>query len=128
MWSGTRALYSKLQEDKTPLGKARARYFWLNKGPWSDLDGHTAFIPGVPDRKPLGANFYPPDMTREEFEAWVKTLSPADPPAGRGLLHGDPPRCREKLTFVPYSKAYAADLQRRRGCCARPRPSRITHR
>ena len=51
-------------------------YFWLNKGPWSDLDEHKAFLPGVPERKPPGAAFYPPDMTREEFEAWVKTLSP----------------------------------------------------
>src|ERR1035441_2646348 len=65
LWSGTRALYTKLQDDKTPLGQARARYFWLNKGPWADLDGHTAFIPGVPERKPLGANFYPEDIDRE---------------------------------------------------------------
>src|SRR5436305_722137 len=77
LWNGNRELYSKLQKDTTPLGKARLHYFWLNKGPWSDLDAHAAFLPGVPERKPLGANFYPPDMTREEFEAWVKTLPPA---------------------------------------------------
>ena len=71
-------LYAKLQKDTTPLGKERLHYFWLNKGPWSDLDGHAAFLPGVPERKPLGANFYPEDMTREEFEAWVKTLSAAE--------------------------------------------------
>src|SRR5580698_11475470 len=35
LWSGTRALYTKLQEDKTPLGQARTQYFWLNKGPWA---------------------------------------------------------------------------------------------
>ena len=69
LWSGDRALYEKLQKDTTPLGKARLQYFWLNKGPWSDLDGHTAFLPDVPERKPLGANFYPEDMTKEEFES-----------------------------------------------------------
>src|ERR1017187_2766790 len=74
LWSGNRALYAKLQQDTTPLGQARLHYFWLNKGPWSDLDDHAAFVPGVPARKPQGANFYPPDMTREEFEAWVKAL------------------------------------------------------
>src|ERR1039457_6251915 len=115
LWSGTRALYAKLQEDKTPLGQARARYFWLNKGPWPDLDGHAVFIPGVPDRKPLGANFYPEDMTRDEFEAWAKTLSPADRQQAEGfftVIRRDP---SHKLTFVPYSKAYAADLQKAAG-------------
>jgi hypothetical protein len=57
LWKGDRALYGQLQKDQTPLGKAKLHYFWLNKGPWSDLDGHTAFLPGVPERKPLGANF-----------------------------------------------------------------------
>src|ERR1700704_3188525 len=77
LWACNRALYEKLQKDTTPLGKERLHYFWLNKGPWSDLDAHTAFIPGVPERKPPGANFYPADMTRDEFETWVKTLSAA---------------------------------------------------
>src|SRR6476646_8215476 len=75
LWSGNRALYEKLQKDTTPLGKERLHYFWLNKGPWSDLDGHTAFLPDVPERKPLGANFYPADMHKEECDAWVKGLS-----------------------------------------------------
>src|SRR6185369_8067428 len=75
LWSGNRALYEQLQKDTTPLGKERLHYFWLNKGPWSDLDAHAAFLSGVPERKPDGANFYPPDMTKPEFEAWVKTLS-----------------------------------------------------
>ena len=74
LWKGNRALYAQLQKDQTPIGKARAHYFWLNKGPWSDLDGHTAFLPGVPERKPPGANFYPEDMSREEFEAWARSL------------------------------------------------------
>src|SRR3982075_123441 len=34
-WSGDLALYQKLQQDKTPLGKARLHYFRINKGPWS---------------------------------------------------------------------------------------------
>jgi hypothetical protein len=37
IWSGNRALYAKLQQDATPLGKQRLHYFWLNKGPWSSL-------------------------------------------------------------------------------------------
>jgi hypothetical protein len=29
LWSGNLALYHKLQQDKTPLGKARLHYFWI---------------------------------------------------------------------------------------------------
>jgi hypothetical protein len=115
LWSGTRALYTKLQADKTPLGEERARYFWLNKGPWADLDGHRAFIPGVPERKPLGANFYPEDMTREEFEAWAKTLAPADRQQAEGFFTVIRRDAARKLSFAPYSKAYAADLQKAAG-------------
>ena len=58
-WSGDSALYARLQRDASPLGKARLRYFWINKGPWSVLDDFKAFLPGVPAEKPKGANFYP---------------------------------------------------------------------
>src|ERR1039458_4501775 len=64
MWDGNLALYRELQKDTTPLGKARLHYFWINKTPWSDLDEYKAFLPGVPARKPLGANFYPESMTK----------------------------------------------------------------
>src|SRR4029077_14025013 len=69
VWSGNVALRVRLVADKSELGKARLRYFDLNKGPWSDLDEHAAFIPGVPDKQLPGANFYPADMTKQEFEA-----------------------------------------------------------
>src|SRR5690348_15014101 len=85
-WSGDLELYHKLQQDKTPLGKARLHYFWINKGPWSEIDQHKAFIPGVPEHKPAGANFYPEDMTKEEFESWVKTLSPKDKEQAEGFF------------------------------------------
>src|SRR3954464_2822629 len=42
LWSGNLALYAKLRQDTSPLGKARLHYFWINKGPWSDLDEHIA--------------------------------------------------------------------------------------
>ncbi|WP_370647584.1 dipeptidyl-peptidase 3 family protein [Rhodohalobacter sp. 614A] len=41
----------------------------INYGPWDRLNGDEAFIDSV-GAKPLGANFYPVDMTKEEFEAW----------------------------------------------------------
>ena len=110
LWSGNRALYEKLRSDKSALGQERSHYFWLNKGPWSDLDGHTAFLPGVPERNPLGANFYPEDMTREEFEAWAKTLPADSREKAEGFFSVIRRGADRKLQIVPYSKAYAADL------------------
>jgi hypothetical protein len=110
LWSGDRALYDKLQKDTSPLGKERLHYFWLNKGPWSDLDGHTAFIPGVPERKPLGANFYPEDVARDEFETWAAKLAPAERQQAEGFFTLIRRNANRQLTIVPYSKAYAADL------------------
>ncbi|MEZ4793108.1 MAG: hypothetical protein R2783_06505 [Gelidibacter sp.] len=40
----------------------------INYGPWDRLDGNKPFVEGV-GPKPAGANFYPTDMTKEEFEA-----------------------------------------------------------
>ena len=111
LWSGDRALYEKLQKDTTPLGKERLHYFWLNKGPWSDLDGHAAFLPGVPDHKPAGANFYPEDMKKEEFESWVKGLSKEQREQAEGFFTVIR-RNGKSLTAVPYSKAYEADLKK----------------
>ena len=53
------------------MGKARLHYFDLNKGPWSELDEQAAFLPGVPEKKLPGANFYPEGMTKQAFEEWV---------------------------------------------------------
>ena len=116
MWSGNPELYSKLQKDVTPLGREQYHYFWVNKGPWSELDGFTAFLPGVPPKRPPGANFYPEDMTKEEFESWAKNLPAAERQAAEGfftVIRRDPDS--KKLTAVPYSKEYAPALQRAAG-------------
>lgn len=44
----------------------------INYGPWDRLNGNKPFIEGIGE-KPLGANFYPVDMTNEEFEALQDT-------------------------------------------------------
>lgn len=43
------------------------RCLQINYGPWDRLHGYEPFVEGVKS-KPLGAEFYPPDMTRQEFE------------------------------------------------------------
>tara|TARA_Y100001980_G_C14556922_1_gene354126 strand:- start:103482 stop:105104 length:1623 start_codon:yes stop_codon:yes gene_type:complete len=44
-------------------------YVEINYGPWDRLQGFQSFIPGI-GPKPAGANFYPYDITKEEFEAF----------------------------------------------------------
>jgi hypothetical protein len=111
-WSGDLATYQALQRDKTPLGEARLHYFWINKGPWSEIDEYAAFLPDVPARKLPGANFYPADMTKEEFETWVKTLSPEQKDQAEGFFTVIRRGTDRKLTIVPYSEEYRADLTR----------------
>jgi hypothetical protein len=110
MWSGNVELYENLKHDQTPLGKARLHYFWINKGPWSDIDDHTAFLPGVPPKKLPGANFYPQDMTREEFENWVKTLSKAEREQAEGFFTVIRRDAGGRLKAIPYSDEYKNDL------------------
>lgn len=114
-WSGNPALYSRLQKDPALLGKARLQYFWINKGPWSALDNFKAFLPGVPAQKLKGANFYPEDMTREEFETWVASLSKDEQEQARGFFtvirrKNDPGA--KTLFAVPYSEEYKDGLTR----------------
>ncbi|HEX7288882.1 MAG TPA: hypothetical protein VF532_22045 [Candidatus Angelobacter sp.] len=106
LWSGNLALYKKLQQDKTPLGQARLHYFWINKSPWSEIDGHKAFLPGVPEHQPLGANFYPENMTKEEFEAWAKTLYLESKEQAEGFFTVIRRGADKKLKMVPYSVEY----------------------
>ncbi len=55
--------------DEEQLDGPSRHFFQINYGPWDRLDGNKPFIEGV-GAKPLGANFYPIDMTKEEFEAF----------------------------------------------------------
>ena len=112
-WNGDRALYQQLKKDTTELGRARLRYFWINKSPWDELKDNQAFLPGVPPRKLPGANFYPPDMTKAEFESWVATLPPKQKEEATGFFTIVNRRTADgKLIVVPYSEAYGADLAR----------------
>lgn len=45
------------------------KYINIHYGPWDRLNNMEPFIEGYRAKSP-GANFYPLDMTKEEFEAW----------------------------------------------------------
>lgn len=78
-----------------------AKYIAINYGPWDRLNGNAPFIPGV-QAKPLGANFYPTDMTTEELEA-LKDPRKTD---WYSVLRRDE---NGNLKVVPFHEAYPAE-------------------
>ncbi|MES2300017.1 MAG: hypothetical protein V4582_23465 [Pseudomonadota bacterium] len=114
-WSGNEALWAALKKDKSPLGQARLNYFWLNKGPWSIIDGHQSFLPAqvagikVPAHKPEAANFYPEHASKEALDAWINALPGADKEQAQWFyttIRGD----GAKFKVVKFSDEYKAEL------------------
>src|SRR6266536_79769 len=110
IWNGNEALSKKLQADHTPLGRLRIHYFMINKGPWSQLDDNEPFIPGVPPHPPQ-ANFYPADMTKDEFNSWLNTLSAEEKEKATGYFYVIRRDANGKLKTVPYSQEYREFLE-----------------
>jgi len=76
----------------------------INYGPWDRLNGNKAFIQGVGE-KPKGANYYPSDMTKDEFEK--SDLQ------GKSELYTFIRRADDKsLIAVPYHKMFEEDIKR----------------
>ena len=79
----------------------------INYGPWDRLNGDRPFLPEYGE-KPLGARFYPADMTKEEFEQ----ADLADKTDLYTLLRRNE---QGQLITVPYHRAYAARLKQAAG-------------
>lgn len=45
------------------------KFLMINYGPWERLNENKSFVEGF-GTKPAGAQFYPQDMTKEEFNSW----------------------------------------------------------
>ena len=91
------------ESDALALAKgdeATKRYIEINFGPWDRLRDNEPFIDGV-GPKPAGANQYPKDMTKEEFEA-----AAAENPDLKGLYTLVRRADDGSLTAVPYHVAF----------------------
>lgn len=108
LWGRNEVTLLDLARDTSDLGHAQLSYFLLNKGPWSVIDKMQPFLPDIPPA-PLGAGFYPEDLTKAQLEAWLQTL-----PAEQKKLALSPlsviRRKDGKLQAVPYSEAYQAEF------------------
>lgn len=92
----------RLKQSADPLSKLQFEYFEIMFGPFDRLDHDKPFIGNQP--KPKGANFYPADMTREEFENWIKT-HPQDKEAFLSEVTVIR-RQGKNLVAIPYSEYY----------------------
>jgi len=106
-------VYSKNEQIKVELliensekAKLQLELFNIMAGPFDRLEDDKPFI-GT-DIKPLGANFYPADMTKEEFEKFAK-----DNPKDENSFTSEFTVIRRengKLVAIPYSKFYKDKL------------------
>ena len=86
---------------------ATRRFVEMNYGPWDRLDGNRSFVDGIGE-KPKGANFYPADMTAEEFDA-ADLVDKASPYT---LVRRDG---QGRLETQPYHQAFAGQVGKAAG-------------
>jgi len=106
-------VYSKNEEieeillkSKEPSEKIALEYFRINFGPFDRLDHNNPFY--EENTKPKGANFYPEDMTKEEFEKFLK-----DNPEKEAEFTSEFTVIRREngnLVAIPYTEYYKAQL------------------
>jgi hypothetical protein len=80
------------------------RFTEINYGPWDRLGDNKPFLPGFGE-KPKGANFYPKDMTKEEFEKWDNK----DKTSQYTLVQRNPDK---SLSTIWYHEAYKEQIDR----------------
>jgi hypothetical protein len=124
VWSGNVAMQNELHalhmytHDRpfTKLGESHdmvwdfIRFYNINMGPWDRLVEDEPFIGDLSRAKPQGANFYPEDMTKEEFDTLL-----AQHPDKAEAFKGYFTVIRRQgggLVAIPYSTEYQDLLDR----------------
>lgn len=108
-WDGNLALETRLKRASGPGADAARAYYRVMAKPWDELKEHEPFVGGT--IRPPGAGFYPENLTRVEFDAWIakhpgekeKLLSPTT------IIERVP---QGGLAAIRYSVAYRAELTR----------------
>jgi hypothetical protein len=78
------------------------RFIEINYGPWDRMKANESFVKGI-GKKPEGANFYPTDMSKEEFDS--KDIE------GKNSLYTFLRRDEKgKLHIVPFNTQFKAQL------------------
>ncbi|MGH7572136.1 MAG: dipeptidyl-peptidase 3 family protein [Gemmatimonadota bacterium] len=123
VWRSNPEYAAELAAAEGPGLEAAREYYDIMAGPWDRLEHNQPFLDVGP--KPPGAGYYPPDLTKEEIEAWLEkwpaqrdsftsyytvirrgVAGRAADPAQRTPFEGP------VLLAVPYSSAYHDELER----------------
>ena len=97
---------NQLMEGDSEEDSLKLIYFNINFGPFDRLNHDAAFIDSY--KKPLGANFYPADITKDEFENWIKN-HPSDEKSftsERTVIR----RSGDSLKAIPYNEFYQPEI------------------
>src|SRR3989338_2287735 len=113
VYAGNHIIYRELQNRNDVEGKDLLRYFLIHGSPWDAYNHDEPFVPGI-GKKPKFGSFYPPDLTRVEWDAWLNTY-PEDherfeSPYTVIQRHND------GLVAVAYSEKYTDQLSEAANC------------
>ena len=85
------------------------QHVMINYGPWERLQDNRSFVDGFAE-KPLGANFYPADITAEEFEKHLEE-NPQDVESFKSLYTVIRRNEQGKLYAIPYNEQYKEQFE-----------------
>ena len=86
------------------------RFAEINYGPWDRLDNNRPFIEGFA-AKPMGAQFYPTDLAKEQFEEYVAKHADQES-ALRGLYTVVRREKGGQLAAIPYHETFPEETRR----------------
>ena len=90
--------------------QAALEYFDIMVGPWDRLEGGAPFLEVGP--RPAGAGFYPPDLTKQEFESFlIANPSRKESLTGYFTVIRRDANDAGKLVAIPYSTFYRSQLE-----------------
>jgi hypothetical protein len=102
------AIKEQFEKSTLPEDKDYLRFLMINFGPFDRQDENKPFIGTA--QKPAGAGFYPPDLTKQEFEDYI-----AKNPGEKEQLESSftvVKRQDGKLVAVPYPAEYKEDVEK----------------
>ena len=100
-------LESYLETLKEQNNQDLETFFRINAGPWNRFAEDTPFFPGV-GSKPAGAGFYPEDLTKDEWNAWLEQH-----PEDKKAFESNTTMVRRengRLVAIPYHEFFKDDL------------------
>lgn len=107
VYSKNFSILDSLSNSTDEKDKLLVNYFKINFGPFDRLDHDKPFIGNA--SKPLGANFYPANITKSEFESFIKSH-----PDKEKEFTSEFTMIRKRngeLTALPYSEYFKSKLE-----------------